>query len=105
MAKEDNLSKIERKEVVKEINKKIHTSVIEKAKVLRNEFRKQTATAIITAFGLIIAFSWKDVINEFVNKLAIVKEYGLIISAIILTFICVLGILAITKWVNPVGNK
>ncbi len=98
MAKEDNLSKIERKEVVKEINKKIASNVASHASEIKNEFKKQVSAAIIAAFGLIIALSWKDVITDFVNRFAIVKNYGLVLSAIALTIVSVIGILLISKW-------
>lgn len=72
--------------------------IIEKTQTFRQEYRKQMGTAIITAFGLIIALSWKDVITYFVGKLNPVS--GLISSAIIVTIISVLGILLVNKWVN-----
>lgn len=94
MAKEDNLSKIERKEV----GKMIANKALSHANVLRNEFKKQTSTAIMGAFGLIIAFSWKDVITDLVNKIEFVKSYGLLISAVILTLISIIGILLVSNW-------
>jgi uncharacterized membrane protein YcjF (UPF0283 family) len=98
MAKEDNLSKQERKEVVKEINKKLAEKVKSHAGSLRSEFKKQTSTAIMAAFGLIIALSWKDVITDAISNLEFVKGYGLLMSAVILTLVSVLGILIISKW-------
>lgn len=102
---EDNLSKIERREVVKEINKKIHANVISKAVTLGQEFKKQTSTAIMAAFGLVIALSWKDVITEAIGKIGFVKNYGLLVSAIVLTAISVFGILLVSKWANSGGTK
>jgi hypothetical protein len=95
---EDNLSKIERKEVIKEINKKLHDNVVSKAATLSSEFKKQTSTAIMAAFGLIIALSWKDVITDAVNKVNFFNNYGLLASAIVLTLISVLGILLVSNW-------
>ena len=100
--KEDNLSKIEKKEV----NKMIETSrvnlikqkALSKAAALNQEFKKQTSTAIMAAFGLIIALSWKDVITDFVDKLGFVKSYGLLATAVVLTIISIFGILLISKW-------
>lgn len=68
------------------------------ANTITQEFKKQTSTAIMAAFGLIIALSWKDVITLLVDKFAFVKEYGPIVTAIILTIISVIGILIISKW-------
>jgi F0F1-type ATP synthase assembly protein I len=105
VAKEDNLSNIERKEVVKEINKRIHTKVVSEAKEFKNEFKKQTSTAIMAAFGLIIALAWKDVITDLIGKIGFVKSYGLIISAVLLTLVSVLGIYLISKWAKSGENK
>ena len=105
MTKEDNLSKIERKEVIKEINKKIHQKVVSKAVTLGQEFKKQTATAIMAAFGLIIALSWKDVITDFISKINFFSTYGLLVSAVLLTLISVLGILLISKWAKSPEEK
>ena len=105
MAREDNLSKQERKEVVKEINKKMRDKVKSHAHSLRSEFKKQTSTAIMAAFGLIIALSWKDVITDFVDKIGFVKSYGLLATAVILTIISIVGILLISKWANSGSSE
>jgi hypothetical protein len=102
--KEDDLSSKERKEVVKEINKRIASKVASHASEIKNEFKKQVSGAIIAAFGLIIALSWKDVITEWVNKLN-VAGYGLLASAVIMTLVSVVGILLISKWAKSGENK
>ncbi|VVB79164.1 Uncharacterised protein [uncultured archaeon] len=99
MAKEDNLSKIERREV----GKMIASKALSHASVIKSEFKKQVSGAIIAAFGLIIALSWKDVITEWVNKLN-VAGYGLLASAVVMTLVSVVGILIISKWANR-GNQ
>ena len=103
--KEDDLSPKERKEVVKEINKKLKLGVASHAAKLRDEFKKQVSGAIIAAFGLIIALSWKDVITEFVNRFAVVKSYGLLVSALALTAVSVIGILIISKWAKSPSEE
>jgi len=105
---EQELSKKERLEVRKEIAKQLSKHVVEKAKqpikTFNNEFRKQTAAAIIAAFGFLIALVWKDLIVQAVDaltKLSFFSEYpaiGRIISAIIVTSVCVFGILLINRW-------
>lgn len=91
---EDNLSKIERREVGKMIAKKTLSHVSE----IGGEFKRQVSGAIIAAFGLIIALSWKDVITDFVGRIEVVKNLGLLFSAIALTAISVLGIFLVSKW-------
>jgi len=67
----------------------------------RKEFRKSIATALIAAFGLIIAFSWKDVINLWVEEiLSLSPIKNSLLSAIIVTIFCVLGILIVSKTGN-----
>ena len=83
----------------------------EKAKcsvnTIRSEFKKSTNTAIIAAFSLIIALSWKDLVTEYIDKIFNLSPLqGKLISAIILTFVCVLGIVITTKILgNNNGNE
>ena len=75
---------------------RIHKKIIEKASTFKSEFRKQTATAIMTAFGLIIALAWKDVITDIVSKISFVQ--GLLLSAIVVTAISVIGMIIVSRW-------
>jgi len=63
-----------------------------------NKLKETLNTAIIAAFGFLIALVWRDLITEYVNQLT---QYSLIqgklISAIIVTFIGVIGILITTS--------
>jgi hypothetical protein len=102
MAKEDDLSNKERKEVKKML---IAEKIKNHSSVLKLEFKKQVSTAIIAAFGLIIALSWKDVINEAVSKIEFIQNYGLTITAVILTAISVIGILLMSKWAKSGENN
>jgi len=74
----------------------------EKAKASKEkfnkEFRNSLVTAITAAFGFLIALVWRDVITEYVNLVtAISPVQSQLISALIVTLIGVLGILAISK--------
>lgn len=68
------------------------------------EFRIQTATAIAAAFGFLIALAWRDAISDIVNKIieklgiASVAYLGKIIAAGIITILCIIGILLISRW-------
>lgn len=104
MTIENNLNKEEKKEVAKEIKKKMAEKLKLHATGLKDEFKKQTSTAIIAAFGLIIALSWKDVINDAISKIEFIKNYGLLITAVILTILSVIGILLMSKWAKS-GEK
>lgn len=83
---------------------------IEKAKSaahhLKKETQKQLSIAITSAFALLIALAWKDVISEYIKKvttkLAISGPAPMIqlYSALITTIICVVGIVISSKWAN-----
>lgn len=82
-------------------------SVINKTSTFRQEYRKQVAGAIITAFGLVIALAWKDLITAFVSKitpLGIIAKYpyiALLYSAVILTAVAIIGIMLVNRWAKP----
>ena len=68
------------------------------AKKLHNEFNKSLNTAVVAAFGFLIALAWRDAISEYVNSLtAMSPVQGNLISAVIITIIGVIGILIATK--------
>lgn len=78
--------------------------ILSNAQTLKTEFKKQTATAIMAAFGLVIALAWKDVITNVVSTISWINSYGPLVSAVILTVISVLGILLVSRWANA-GDK
>ena len=78
----------------------------EHTRKFKNEFNKAINTAILAAFGFLVALVWKDVITEGVDKLAAYSPLqGKIISALIITLICVFGILFIAKLLPYENNK
>jgi len=70
------------------------------------EIKSTIATAIAAAFGFIIALIWKDIIVGLVNMTGlsvtaptnVTSAVVAVITAVILTVICVLGIVYISKW-------
>jgi len=86
----------------KEVKKTRAQIAKEKAKKHANEFKlefnKTIKTAFIAAFGFLIALVWRDLITEYVNKISESSPVsGKLISALLITIICVLGILILTK--------
>jgi Na+/proline symporter len=76
------------------------------AKEFNKEFKKATNTAIMAAFGFLIALVWKDVITEFVDTISSRSPVqGKLFSAIIVTLICVAGILILTRLLSEKENK
>jgi len=73
----------------------------EKAKASANkfkgEFKKALSTAVVAAFSFLIALSWRELITTYVNLLtAFSPVQGQLITAIIITFIGVIGIVLAT---------
>ena len=63
-------------------------------------------TAIVAAFGFLIALSWRDVIIAWVTKFSELSPVkGNLITAIIVTIISVTGILILSKWNNEETSK
>ena len=80
-----------------------HQKIISKAAEIRNEYRKQVATAIITALGLVIALAWKDVVTALMPSIttpAMLAKYPAIAnlySALIITVVAVVGIIFMSR--------
>ncbi|MDO8623624.1 MAG: DUF5654 family protein [archaeon] len=78
----------------------------EHGKRFRKELFSSVNTAIVAAFGFIIALAWKDVITEAVSKIEQVSPMsGKLISAALITIICVVGILITTKLLSDEMEK
>ena len=77
-----------------------------KIMVKLGEVKITMATAIAAAFGFIIALIWKEIIVGLfalagltINDIADIGSAGIaIVSGIIITIICVFGIVYISKW-------
>jgi TRAP-type C4-dicarboxylate transport system permease small subunit len=69
-----------------------------KIKEVRIELKKSAVTAIIAAFGFLIALSWRDVLIEWVTKFSEASPIkNKFISASIVTIISIIGILVVSK--------
>lgn len=79
----------------------IKEKAIESAKKFRQELKKSIVTAVIAAFSLLIALSWKDLITELVTAVSETSPFkNIFITTIIVTVISVVGILIVSKWGN-----
>jgi hypothetical protein len=91
-------------------SKKSEENKIEKAKEKIRKFnlelKSQMKTAIMAAFGFLIALVWKDVITGFVDSISERSPVqGQLVSAFIVTMISVLGIMVITKLLSTDEEK
>jgi hypothetical protein len=80
------------------------TVVPSKAKEVSDKIKNKAAGAILAAFAFVIALVWRDVIKEGVNE--IINRLGIegsgyiytVISASLVTTVCVIGIIFFSKW-------
>jgi hypothetical protein len=100
MAQKKKVQKKKEEEPPKKFHKRVHHRVKHHSKKYMTETRKAIATAVLAAFGFLMALSWRDVISGWVEAL---KQFSLIqgslIEALIVTLISVLGILIVTRFV------
>ena len=70
-------------------------------KKFEKELKKALYTALIAAFGFLIAFVWRDLIQLWVNKIAAASPItGQLMSALIVTIVCAIGILIVTRYLK-----
>jgi len=76
--------------------------VIKKSvKKFKSELKKALYTTFLAAFGFLIALVWRDLIQSWVNKISATSPItGQLVSALIITVICVIGILIVTKYLK-----
>ena len=102
------LTKKQEEQISKEVDKRVRHHVKkhlkEHATLFGSEFRKQTSTALIAAFGFLIALTWRDFISKIINDnvspgiLASYPYLAALYTALIVTIIGVIGIALITRW-------
>jgi len=94
-------------EVDKEVDKQLHKRLFEKTTRLRTEFKKQMLTALIAAFGLVIALSWQEVIKKIIadipksGRLLYHPYLTELYTALVVTIIGAIAILILSKWSQP----
>jgi len=104
------MNKRQERIVEKEVKRKLRRILYERAKregaAFKKEFKKQLVVAISSAFGFLIALSWRDAIASSIQSMVIkmgVSEkiiYYQFLSAIIITILSVLGLIVVSKWAS-----
>ncbi len=87
-----------------------HEKIKAGAARFKKEFQKNVTTAIIAAFGLIIALVWRDAIQEIIDT--IVTTFNLtgtgyiykLMAAVIITVVCVIGIMQVSRFAIKEGE-
>ncbi|MEK6913125.1 MAG: DUF5654 family protein [Nanoarchaeota archaeon] len=85
----------------KELTKrqKLSLKAKESALKFKRELHKSTTTAIIAAFGFLIALTWRDVITEWITKISEANPFkNSLLTAMIITLVSVIGIVIISRF-------
>jgi len=84
------------------ISKQINKTALE----FEREFMLSLKTALMAAFGFLVALSWRDVISEYFLSLAFYSgPWGKFIGALIVTFVAALVIFILTKTIRVDKKK
>lgn len=102
-----------KKQTTQEMNKRAKALAYSKTKAsaFKSKFREHASTAIIAAFGFVIAIVWKDLIVKIVDDLfkpEILQKYpyiGMLVSALIVTTVAIIGIALVTKYFKEEEKK
>ena len=85
-------------EELKEKNLILREKAKEFEKKFKDNLKNSLKTAIVTAFGLLIALQWQSLITKLVNGITGLSPIqGIFITTLIITVVCVLGILITTR--------
>lgn len=85
--------------------KKLKIKTKRTTKKFKQELKKSIITALVAAFGFLIALSWKDVVYDIVPKISEASPIkNQVVSALIITTICVIGILVLSNFNHENGK-
>jgi len=107
---EEQTQKIEQK-LEEKYHKKLLQASKQTASFFGSEFKKQTATALMAAFGFLVALAWRDLITQLVNNTIpthILDSYpylDLLYTALVITIISAIAIALISRWAQGKENK
>jgi len=116
MAQEiSKISKKDQQKIEKEVKKKLHKRLLSATKsktiFLKAKFREHTSTAMIAAFGFLIALVWRDLISAVVKgntSITLLEKYPYaaeLWSALIITIIAIIGIAFVSRWATKPEEK
>jgi hypothetical protein len=84
----------------------VQEKVVHMSKKFKSELKKALFTALIAAFGFLIALVWRDVIQSYVDTIVSISPVqGQLISAGIVTIIAVVGIMIVTAFLDEKVDK
>ena len=101
----------EQKEIIKQQGKIAHEKALKQSAALTSEYKKHASTAIITAFGLVIALVWKDFVTAIMPSITtpnMLENFPVLASlwtAVIVTSVAVFGIWLVSNWMKSPRKK
>ena len=96
-----NQKKLSKRKLIRQRTQIVRESTKTYTRKIKSDTKKAISTALIAAFGFVIALAWKDVIIEYVDTLTASSPLqGKLIGALIVTFIAVIGILIVTRFLS-----
>ncbi len=100
------------REKLEVIKKEVQELIKKESGGVEKEFKKNLNTAVTAAFAFVIALAWKDVITQSVDYLIAFSHlpqgqaFGFrIVSAIAITFVCVVGIMLTVRFVGKKNGE
>ena len=103
------------KQIEKDIKKKFHRRIFSKTKettaILHSKFKEHASTAIMAAFGFLIALVWRDLIVKIVKegvKIQALERYPYLVelyTALVVTIIAIVGIAIVARWAQKPENN
>ncbi|MAG25065.1 hypothetical protein CMI47_05740 [Candidatus Pacearchaeota archaeon] len=108
--KTPKLSKKDQQKIEKDVEKRLHKRLLSATKTktvyVHNQFRDHASTALIAAFGFLIALAWRDLLSKVIKEniaistLEKVPYIAELWSAFIITLVAILGIALVSRWAN-----
>jgi hypothetical protein len=91
----------EKREIRLEKLRKIREKTKRYNENFRKEMKKSVLTAIVAAFGFLMALSWRELISSYIDEInSISPIQGQIVKVSIVTLISVIGIMIATKMLS-----
>lgn len=92
----------EEKNRLKQEARELKKKMINYGKGYKREFKKALLTAVVAAFGFLVALEWREVLKEGVGILINASEIkNNFVSALIVTIVAVIGLMVITRILSP----
>jgi hypothetical protein len=87
--------------VLRERSRKVRDNIKKHSNHFKTELKKALFTAVIAAFGFLIALEWREVIQKYVDSIVGSSPVqGQFIGAVVVTLIAVVGIIIATKFLK-----